>query len=499
MTATRLSASTAAALAGRAAMPGFTPQQVGIGHLHLGVGAFMRAHVAVYSDAAIAEDGGDWGIAGVSLRSSRVRDRLAPQDCLYTIATMRGADVAYRLIGSVREMHVAPEDPERVIALIADSRISVITLTVTEKGYCLEPDSGRLDILSPPIAADIADPTRPTSTPGFLVAGLARRRERAAGPVSIVSCDNLPGNGGKLEAAVAMFADAAIPGLSAWIDSSVSFPATMVDRIVPATTPDDILAAERDLDIRDEALVKAEPFSQWVIEDRFAAARPRWEAGGAQLVGDVAPYEKAKHRLLNGPHSALAYVGFLAGFRYVHEAMRDPSVVAYLKALMEDEIAPVSPEPEGMAHREYIDSVLERFANPALGHKTSQIAMDGSQKLPQRLLGSLRDQLQGDGPIAGLCLAIAAWMRYCLGEDEQGRPIDVADPMADRISGLTAELPRRADAIVGAFLSLGEVFGQDLPQSRRFRRCVERRLDRILDAGMLESVRARDSWDNRPI
>lgn len=490
VTNTRLSARTISQLAPAVRAPGYSYRSAGIGQVHLGVGAFMRAHTAVYTDEAMASRGGQWGIAGVSLRHATVRDQLAPQDCLYVARIQDNVATTHRLIGAIRSVDVAPEDPRRVVKLIADPAIRVITITVTEKGYCLRPESGALDIDNPGIAQDLDRLQEPQTMIGFLVAGLQWRRKSGAPPISIVSCDNLPGNGRRLEAAVREFAAIACPELIDWLAGNAAFPATMVDRIVPATADDDVDGAAADIGLRDEALVKTEPFTQWVIEDRFANDRPAWESGGAIFVDDVGPWESAKLRLLNGPHSAIAYLGYLGGCEYVHEAMGRGDYVSFVRDLMTREISPVTPEPRGLDHGAYIDDLLMRFSNASLRHRTCQIAMDGSQKLPQRLLETVRAQLRRGGPIAGLALAIAGWIRYALGRDEQGAPITVQDPFADRFSAIAALGARDADEVVSSFLSIPEIFGTDLASNRRFTSTVAARLRELLEHGAAATIHA---------
>lgn len=491
----RLSSGTVARLAESVRRPAYDRNRAGVGIVHLGVGAFMRSHVAVYCDDALEAAGGDWAIAGVSLRRPDVRDQLAPQDGLYVVGEFDTESECRRLIGCIKSVHVAPEDPAAVVRLLADPRVQVVTLTVTEKGYTLDPDSGELSLEHPDVAWDLEHREAPRGTIGFLAAGLAARAAAGAAAPSIVSCDNLPGNGGRLRGAVLRFAAEADAALHDWIAANVAFPATMVDRIVPATTAEDIAANARAIGLRDEGFVKTEPFRQWVIEDRFAGERPRWEAGGALVVPDVEPFEKAKLRLLNGAHSTIAYLGSLAGFEYVHEAMQDRAFAAFVRRLMTDEIAPVTPEPAGLDHHSYIEALLARFANPSLQHRTRQIAMDGSQKLPQRLLNTVRAQLERDGPVEGLCLAVAAWIRYCLGRDEHGRAYDVDDPLAPRFARVSAETPREAGSLTDAFLDIREVFGTDLPESPRFRRTVQDALTSLLQNGAAATVGARHAGD----
>lgn len=469
--------------------PAYDHAHVRIGQVHLGVGAFMRAFIAPCNDAAMATKGGGWGIAGVSLRRAKVRDQLRPQDCLYTLSVRDNEAAANQLVGAIRSIVVAPENPQRVVSLLADASVSVATLTVTEKGYCIAPDSGDLDRSNPDLAHDLAGTRDPRSTIGFLVAGLRQRRASNGAPLTIVSCDNLPGNGKRLRNAVLTFVDEVDPSLCAWIESNVRFPATMVDRIVPATTPEDIAASARTIGVRDEAMVKTEPFLQWVIEDDFCTERPNWEAGGALFVDDVRPYEAAKLQLLNGPHSALAYLGYLAGHELISDAMGDRDIARFARRLMTHEISPVTAEPPGMGHAEYIEALLQRFENASLGHRTWQIAMDGSQKLPQRLLQTIRSQLQRGGPVAGLSLAVAAWMRYVLGHDDAGNMIDVRDPMADMFSQISREEQAEPEDLVARFVGLRPIFGTDLGANRRFTSTLAGQYRQLVDKGAAGAVK----------
>ncbi len=312
---------------------------------------------------------------------------------------MRGAGgERVRVIGSVREVVWARADPARLLERIAAATTAVITLTVTEKGYHRDPASDRLRTDSPELAADIEQGTTRTAL-GQLVAGLDRRRRVSGAPVTVVCCDNLPSNGPVLKALVADFVArrAADDGLAAWIAAHVRFPATMVDRITPATTDADRARVAARLEAEDRGLVVTEPFSQWVIEDDFAGPRPAWERAGAILTGDVAPYERIKLRMLNGSHSTLAYLGLLGDHEFMADAVAAPGMEAAVRALMNDDVAPTLEVPAGFDLGRYEEDLLERFANPALRHRTAQIAMDGSQKLPQRLLGTVRDRLRAGG------------------------------------------------------------------------------------------------------
>ncbi|HEX4366064.1 MAG TPA: mannitol dehydrogenase family protein [Rhodopila sp.] len=441
------------------AKPGYDRRMLRPRIVHLGLGAFFRAHGAIYTEDA----GGDWGIAGVSLQRPDQRDRLTPQDGLYTTLERDGDGTRARVIGSVLSVLVAPEDPNAVVALMAAPATSIVSLTVTEKGYCHNPATSRLNPSHPDIVHDLAHPDAPRSAVGFIVAGLAVRRAAGQKPFVVITCDNLPANGQLLAGLVRDFAALRDPALADWIAMNVAFPATMVDRIVPAMTQVDTHDAQAAIGLSDAAPVSHEPFRQWVIQDRFGdAERPAWENAGAQIVADVAPFEHMKLRLLNGAHSALAYLGYLAGHETIFDAVSDPVLNGFVQRLWA-EIIPMVPPPPGTDLRRYTRDLLARFANPTVRHRTWQIAMDGSQKLPQRLLGTIRERLAANLPIPSLALAVAAWVRYAGGIDEAGRPIDVRDPMAARLQALA-----NSDDPLTGMLKVEEIFGTDLPTDPAF-------------------------------
>lgn len=469
-------------------LPRYDRAKIGAKQVHLGVGAFFKAHQAVYTDDAIAAAGGDWRIVGVSFRRPDMRDALDPQEYLFTVVAADGAREERRVVGALKDMIVAPEDPQAVVGALADPAVSIVTLTITEKGYCLSPATGALDFDHADIAADIASPERPTSAIGYLVAAFARRAEAGAPFPTVISCDNLPENGARLRSAVIALAERIDPRLAERIASEGAFPSTMVDRIVPATTPADLDRFADETGLFDAALVRTEPFSQWVIEDRFAGPRPPWEKGGALIVADVKPFELAKLRLLNGAHSTIAYLGYLARFEHVADVMARPEFARFIARLQEEEIAPVTPAPESMPLRPYMAALRARFANPTLRHRTFQIAMDGSQKLPQRLLNTVRDQLSCDGPIARLALGVAAWTQYVSGVDEQGRAIDVRDPLADRLRAASREGGEAPEARAAAFLSVGEVFDRDLALSARFSAALTTAIASLRSHGAVRAV-----------
>ena len=468
--------------------PATSPRQRRVRIVHLGIGAFHRAHQAFYTEAC-----GDWGICGVTQRTDAVVRQLGPQDCLYTLLVRGSAiDAAARpqVIGAVREVVFAGADPAAVTARIAGPEVTVLTLTVSEKGYRHDPATGKLRLGDPEIAADLAG-RPPRTVVGQLAAGLAARAAAGAGPLTVLCCDNLPSNGPTLEGLVGQYAQR-MPGgerLAGWIGGSVTFPATMVDRIVPAATGADRADVARLLGVTDDAPVVAEPFTQWVIEDRFAAARPAWEKAGAQVVPEVTPYETVKLRMLNGAHSALAYLGGLAGYDYIAEAVADESLAGYARRLMDDDVAPTLAPPPDLDLRKYADEVLRRFGNPALRHRTRQVAMDGSQKLPQRLLGTVRDRLTSGAQPVWAALAVAAWMRHvATGQAENGRPFPPDDPLAPLFGERLAGAGDPA-AVAAALLGVTGIFG-DLSSSATLRDLLTGLLARLSRDGVHRTVRA---------
>ncbi len=439
------------------------------GIVHLGLGAFFRAHGALYIAEAMAASGGDWGIAGVSLKRPDQRDRLAPQDFAYTALELGPGGHAARIVEVLTDVLVAPENPEAVVALMAGAGVRIVTLTVTEKGYCHEPSSGRLNRDHPDIVADLADPSRPASAIGFLVAALARRRAAGIPPFTVLTCDNLPDNGHLVKGLVLELAGLMDPALAEWIAEEARFPSTMVDRIVPATTPEDLDRVAGIIGRRDESPVLHEPFRQWVVEDDFVDdVRPDLAAAGVELVADVAPYELMKLRCLNGTHSALAYLGYLAGHETIADTVADPAFSRFVDRVWTDEIVPGLVPPPGTDLAAYTAALKARYANASIRHRTWQIAMDGSQKLPQRILSQLVEGLAAGRPMSGLVLAVAAWMTYVGGTDLFGRPIDVRDPLAPRLRAALDGAPDSA-ARVSALLAFREIFPESLAGNETFR------------------------------
>lgn len=432
----RLSSTTIASLPRQVSRFEYDRDAQAVGIVHFGIGAFHRAHQAWYTDRAM--DAGDrgWAITGVSLRSPAVASRMLPQDCLYSVTERSSGAASARIVGSVRDVLVAEAEREALAARLAAPGTRIVSFTITEKGYCRATD-GSLD-------HELAG----TGTIYPLLAeGLCRRMAAGGTGLTLLSCDNLAANGGQLARLLGDYCERHDPALGRWIAAQCSFPATMVDRIVPATTPADLAGVERLIGLRDEAAVLTERFSQWVIEDRFAAGRPRWHEVGAQLVDDVASYETAKLRMLNGAHSALAYLGLGRGHRFVHEAIADAEILAIVRRIMFDEAAPsIEPGP-GQDLAGYAETLLARFANADLRHQLRQIAMDGSQKIPQRWLETLAFHKARGNTCPGLLTAMGAWLAHLRGD-----PALVSDPFAEQARGLwqAAGEEKFAEAMFGA-------------------------------------------------
>jgi fructuronate reductase len=452
--------------------PAYDRRAVDIGIVHFGPGAFHRVHQAWFVEKLLATDP-RWGICAISLRSPDVRDALAPQDGLYTLAALDGS-TSYQVIGALKQTLVAPEDPETVLEQLCAPRTRVVTITVTEKGYCLGAD-GNLDMVHGDIRRDLRSPHSPTSLIGYLVEALRRRRSAGIGPLTIVSCDNLVDNGTRLARAVQQLAEADDRNLALWIEEKVAFPNTMVDSITPATT--DVLRERvaEVLGVTDRWPVQREGFVQWVIEERSAGDIPDWASAGVIVTDDVGAYDRAKLRLLNGAHSSLAYLGFLAGHETVAQAMEDVDLAAFIATMMKRDILPTLKAPRGLDLTLYIQAILKRFRNPAIRHALAQIAWDGSQKLPFRLLGTLQDNLQAGRPIDRLCVPIAAWMHFVRRKAADGE--QVVDPLAKRLYNIGVSCQNRAAADLPMFLALDAVFAPSLAQNEMFASALARAYD----------------------
>ena len=426
----RLSRATLGGLAEHVRRPDYDWKAQRAGIVHFGIGAFHRAHQAACTDAAMAAGDRDWRITGVSLRSGDVAAQLNPQDGLFTLTERSGGGAQTRLIGAVGRVIVAPQDPEGVIAALAHPDTRIASFTVTEKGYLRRAD-GALDWDNSALAADLAGDGAPRTIYGFLAVGLARRRASDLPGLTLVSCDNLANNGRQLAALMTAFLGRTDPPLADWFVRECRCPSTMVDRIVPAMTEADRAAVARDIGLDDQGAIITEGFTQWVIEEDFASVRPRWEAAGVQFVADVGAHEAAKLRMLNGAHSALAYLGLERGHEFVHQAVADPAIRVLVERIMQLEAAATLDQASGIDTIAYVDRLMKRFENNALQHRLMQIAMDGSQKIPQRWLEPLAINQRAGHDCPATLAAIAAWCRHVRGDR---RVVD--DPQAAQLAAL---------------------------------------------------------------
>ena len=458
------------ALAGGAhgvAVPGYDRARVTASIVHFGVGGFHRAHQAMYLDRLLARDGERrWGICGVGVMEAdrQMARALAAQDHLYTLVAKHGdGNYEGRIIGSIVDYLYAPDDPEAVTARLADPATEIVTLTITEGGYAISDVTGHFDPNAPGVAEDLAPGAVPRTVFGLVTAGLARRRDAGTGPFTIVSCDNLPGNGALAREAFVAFSRRLDPALGDWIDAEVRFPNSMVDRITPATTEADRAEVAARFHVADRWPVVCEPFTQWVLEDRFSAARPRLEDVGVQLVSDVGPYELMKLRLLNASHQGLAYFARLCDYTYVHEAAQDPLFRGFLRRYMDEEATPTLDPVPGIDLGDYKDELIERFSNPEIRDTVARLCAESSDRIPKWLLPVVRIELERGGPVRLSAAIVASWARYAQGVDEHGEPIEIVDRRRDEVTAAAA----RAQADPTAFLSNRELFG-DLVDAPRF-------------------------------
>ena len=469
----RLSASVK--LADTVVRPAFEPRSLKPGILHIGLGAFHRAHQAVYNDAALAREPGDWGIVGVSLRSLDIVRDLRAQDHLYSVVTRSGAGESVQVVGSIIKGISAVEDRDELLALLVDPAIRIVTITVTEKAYGLDPTTGGLDRNHPSVAADLANPTAPVGVIGYIVEGLARRHAAGQEPFTVLCCDNLPTNGRIVRRLVIEMAGARDPALANWISGHGAFPSSMVDRIVPAATDEGRARAAGMLGAEDALSLETEPFMQWVIEDHFISGRPAWDKAGALFVDDVEPYEKMKLRLLNGAHSMIAYLGQIKGLEYVRDVMAVQEYRDLARRHMKAAVKTLDPVP-GIDLNRYIDQLIERFENPTIAHRTKQIAMDGSQKLPQRIFAGTVEALAKGDDADTAALATALWIAYAK------RTPDIDDPRREELRRAAAE-PAGDDASA-PFFALPGLFPQALIDNRGWRDRVNAKLAEI-EAGRI--------------
>ncbi|ABS01790.1 mannitol dehydrogenase family protein [Kineococcus radiotolerans] len=466
-TALPLSARSLVAIGERVPVPSYDRSRVTPGIVHLGVGGFHRAHQAMYLDRLMeAGEALDWGIRGIGVlpHDARMKEVMDAQDGLYTLV-LKHADGSRepRVVGSVLDFLFAPDDPDAAVEAMADPRIRIVSLTITEGGYNIDAVTGEFILDEHGVAADLLDGGVQRTAFGLVVEALRRRRERGVPPFTVMSCDNLPGNGHVAHHAFVAFATAKDAELGAWIDEHVSFPNSMVDRITPGTTDDDRAEVRERFGIEDAWPVVCEPFTQWVLEDRFVLGRPPLEDAGVQVVEDVEPYELMKLRLLNASHQALCYFGYLAGYRLVHDVVQDPLFARFLLAYMEREGTPSLPPVPGMDLDAYRRELIGRFSNGEVRDTVARLCNESSDRIPKWLLPVVRHQLATGGEFFRAAAVVASWARYAEGVDEQGEPIEVADRIAARVTAAA----RRNREEPTAFIADRSLFG-DLVDDERF-------------------------------
>jgi mannitol 2-dehydrogenase len=467
------------------ARPAYDRARVTEGIVHFGVGGFHRAHQAMYVDTLMnAGQALDFGIVGVGTmpQDSRMRDALNGQDGLYTLVVKHpDGGREPRVIGSLTRFLYAADDPGAVVAAMRAASTRIVSLTITEGGYLFHPSTGEFEAQHPLIQPDLAPGATPTTPFGFIVEALRLRREDGTPPFTVMSCDNIPGNGDVAKRMIVAFARLKDSDLAAWIESSVRFPNSMVDRITPVTTPEDIAALRKEFGVEDTWPVVCEPFIQWALEDAFeggAAGRPAFEDVGVQLVPDVEPYELMKLRLLNASHQALCYLGFLSGYRYAHEVCQDPLFVDFLLSYMDREATPTLHDVPGVDLTAYKHQLIDRFANPEVRDTLARLCAESSDRIPKWLVPVIRTNLEKGGEIERSALVVASWARYAEGVDEQGEPIEVVDQLKERVMAAAA---RQRDEPL-AFVQDEQLFG-DLATNGRFAQTYTRWLDSLHEVG----------------
>ncbi|WP_246618019.1 mannitol dehydrogenase family protein [Rhizobium populisoli] len=465
----RLSASTQ--LSADIARPAYDRAALKPGIVHIGLGAFHRAHQAVYTDEALGKVFGDWGIVGVSLRSVDIVHDLRAQDGLYSVVTRNGAGDSVRVIGSIVKSLSGTENRDEILSLLADPATKIVTMTVSEKAYGLDPVSGGLDRNHPSVAADLANPAMPVGVIGYIVEGLSHRHAAGLAPFTVLCCDNLPTNGRIVRRLVIEMAGARDPALANWISGQGAFPSSMVDRIVPAATEEARVRADKLLGVEDRQSLETEPFMQWVIEDHFISGRPAWETAGALFVSDVEPYEKMKLRLLNGSHSLIAYLGQLKGLEFVRDVMRVPEYVTLIRRHMAEAVKTLDPVP-GIDLDHYMDQLIERFENPTIAHKTQQIAMDATQKLPQRVFAGAVETLEKGGDASSAAYVVALWIAYVR------KTAEINDPRATELKAAAAKMTEGDPS--APFFAMPGLFPQALVENSAWRARVNAEIGKIV-------------------
>ncbi|KAJ4339813.1 hypothetical protein N0V87_003013 [Didymella glomerata] len=453
-----------------ATVPTYDRASIKHGIVHVGVGGFHRAHLAYYVDNLLEQFKlKDWAICGVGLQSfdAEMKNALGPQDNLYTLIERSASGSKAHVVGSITDYLFAPDNAEAVIAKMAHEDTHIVSMTITEGGYFYNENTHQLMTEHPDMAADLAGANPPRTFFGFVYAALARRYEAGLKPFTVLSCDNMQKNGHITRDMLIAFAKHRDPDVAAWLAQNGAFPNSMVDRITPRTVEEDVVNLREEFGVEDAWPVVTEPFSQWVVEDKFCDGRPAFEKVGVQVVKDVKnveEFELMKLRLLNASHSAMGYAGYLAGFQYIHETIGHPVFGKFIKNMMNEEVKPLLPKIPGVDVDEYIKTLIGRFSNPTLKDEITRICLGGSGKLPQFIMPSIAEQIVAGGPLNRLTLATAAWFRYLRGIDEQGRDFQLSfDPRNEELQKIA-----RDEGNPMKLLSVGDLFGDDLRGDERF-------------------------------
>ncbi|WP_440972580.1 mannitol dehydrogenase family protein [Pseudomonas koreensis] len=475
-------------LAPEVQLPAYSLNETRQGIAHIGVGGFHRAHQAYYTDALMNTGQAlDWAICGVGLRAEdrRARDDLKEQDYLFTLFELGDSDdTEVRVIGAIRDMLLAEDGAQALIDKLADPQIRIVSLTITEGGYCIDDSTGEFMAHLPQIQHDLAHPGAPTTVFGFLCAALEKRRGAGTPAFTIMSCDNLPHNGAVTRKALLAFATLRNAGLRDWIEQNVSFPNAMVDRITPMTSTAHRLQLADKHAVDDAWPVVCEPFVQWVLEDKFVNGRPAWEQVGVQFTDDVSPYEEMKIKLLNGSHLALTYLGFLKGYRFVHETMNDPLFVRYMRAYMDLDVTPQLAPVPGIDLSDYKDTLVARFSNQAIADQLERVCSDGSSKFPKFTIPTINRLIADGRETKRAALVVAAWALYLKGVDENGDRYSIPDPRAAFCQGLVAD-----DALITQrLLAVEEIFGTVIPRSAEFVAAFEWCCNSLREVGVTRTL-----------
>jgi fructuronate reductase len=466
---------------------------------HIGVGAFHRCHQEEYTDDLLGRRFDRWGVVGINIRDPKLGETLGRQEGLYTRLLREDDQVEARVIGSMVRVVDSQESASPALKVIASPEVDVVTMTVTEKGYCHVPAIGELAADSDDIAHDRANPTSPRSLPGLLVRALEMRMQTHARPLTLMSCDNIPANGAILANVVRAMAETRSAALARWIETNVAFPSSMVDRIAPATTRADIETVERDFGYRDDAVVVGEPFRQWVIEQSFAGRMPRWDLAGATFVDEVQPYEHLKMRVLNGAQTALSYLGVFAGHEHTCDDMADPLLAGFVRRMLLEETVPTLQPVPGISPKDYVEQSLKRLSNKAIRHRNHQIATDGSQKIVQRLLNPIRVRLSRGEDVSFLTAAVAGWMAYLIrASDRFGKSWTADDPYAGRVAAIADRIGNDPRELARAIVGLDGIFHPALAGNASFITGLAQGIEGFLEPDSLAYLRKVTANEARP-